>query len=246
MGISVASAKYSIKLTGREDVAYQTAAFRFAKPDGFVFVPGQFVNLTLINPPETDAEGNARTFSIASAPHEDFIMVTTRLRDTAFKRVLSHSSPGIEVSMEGPFGDLKLHRNASRAAVFLAGGIGITPFRSIVLAAAEQKLPQSIFLFYANRRPEDAAFLEELEGLTKINPRYKFIPCMSQMEQSRQEWHGETGRIDAPLLAKHLSGFVSPVYYIAGPPAMVQALNSMLTSRGVSEDDIHMEEFAGY
>ena len=202
--------------------------------------------MTLLNPPESDAEGNTRVFSIASAPYEDFIMVATRLRDTAFKRVLRNLPLGTEVSVEGPFGDLKLHNDKSRAAVVLTGGIGITPFRSILLNAAKEKLPLRVFLLYANRRPEDAAFLDELQDLEKQNPNYRLIACMSQMENSHHSWQGETDVINAQMLAKYLEGVVSPIYYITGPPTMVKAIHAMLKDTGVDDDNIHIEEFAGY
>ncbi len=96
---------YTVTLMDRQDVAEGTMAFRFEKPAHFVFTPGQFVKPTLVDPPETDAEGNGRAFSIASAPHEDTLMVATRMRDTAFKRVLRNMPPGATVQMEGPFGN---------------------------------------------------------------------------------------------------------------------------------------------
>jgi ferredoxin-NADP reductase len=235
-----------MKLTSHQEVAEQTMAFRFEKPTSFAFTPGQFIELTLLNPPESDADGDSRVFSIASAPHEDFIMVATRLRDTAFKRVLSRLPLGTEVKVDGPFGDLRLHNDKSRAAVLLAGGIGITPFRSILLNAAKEERPQRIFLLYGNRRPEDAAFLDELQNLEKQYPNYRLIACMNEMEHSHRVWQGETGVIDAQMLAKHLTGVASPIYYLTGPPTMVQAIHAMLNNSGVDDDDICIEEFAGY
>jgi ferredoxin-NADP reductase len=240
------SPSYLMKLTGRQEVAEQTMAFRFEKPITLAFTPGQFIELTLLNPPESDAEGNSRVFSIASAPHEDFVMVATRLRDTAFKRVLSGLPLGTEVRVEGPFGDLRLHNDKSRAAVLLTGGIGITPFRSILLNAAKEKRSQRLFLFYGNRRPEDAAFLDELQNLEKQNPYYRLIACMNEMEHSHRVWQGETGAIDAQMLAKHLTEVASPIYYVTGPPTMVQVMRATLTGTGVDDDDIRTEEFAGY
>jgi ferredoxin-NADP reductase len=117
---------FSAKLKRRENVAEGTMAFFFERPAGFVFAAGQFIDIELQSPAETDDEGNTRTFSISSAPQDDTIMVTTRLRDTAFKRVLKTMPLEPEVKVEGPSGDLQLHEDAARAAVFLAGGIGIT------------------------------------------------------------------------------------------------------------------------
>jgi ferredoxin-NADP reductase len=234
------------KLVARQDVAEQTMAFRFEKPPNWKFKAGQALDMTLLDPPETDAEGNVRTFSIASAPQEETLMVATRMRDTAFKRVLKIMRMGTQVKLEGPSGDLTLHNNAQRTAVLLAGGIGITPFRSMVVRAAREKLPHRIFLLYSNRRPEDAPFLDELAALEKENPNYKLIATMTEMARSKRSWQGETDKIGQDMLSKYLKNAASPLYYIAGPPGMVNGLHDMLNESGVDDDDIRSEEFAGY
>src|ERR1019366_527627 len=193
MSTTTASPVTMAKLLSRHEVAERTTAFRFEKPSTWTFKSGQYLDMTLLEPSEMDAEGNVRSFSIASAPHEDTLMVATRMRDTAFKRVLRTMPIGAPVRIEGPSGDLILQKDLTRAAVFLAGGIGITPFRSIVHWAAKEKLPQRVFLFYSNRRPEDAAFLAELQSLEKDNPKYKLIVSMTEMEKSHRPWNGETG-----------------------------------------------------
>ncbi len=246
MSATASPTTFLVRLQGRKEVAERTIAFQFEKPAGFNFKAGQFVELNLIDPPETDAEGNGRAFSIASAPHEDVLMVATRLRETAFKRVLAAASLGTVVRVEGPFGDLVLHNNAARPAVCLAGGIGITPFRSMVLRAAREKLPHRIFLFYSNRRPEDAPFQDELRDLEALNPNYKFVGTVTEPEKSRHPWRGETGRITAGMMSRFLKSAASPIYYVAGPPGMVSGLRAMLNNSGVDDDDIRTEEFAGY
>lgn len=237
---------YSVKLLGRESVAEGTMAFHFEKPEGFQFTPGQSLDFTLLDPPETDAEGNIRTFSIASAPFETQITIATRMRDTAFKRVLKSAPLGLQVKMEGPMGSFTLHKNTAKTAVFLAGGIGITPFLSILRHAAHEKLPHKLFLFYSNRRPEDAAFLSDLQKLEKSNPNFQFIPSMSEMAKSQQPWNGKTGFIDQKMVREFLPDLHGPIYYIAGPPEMVAAMRQMLIAAGVDEDDLRTEEFAGY
>ncbi|MGA8594654.1 MAG: FAD-dependent oxidoreductase [Bryobacteraceae bacterium] len=244
---------FMAKLTERHEVAENTMAFQFEKPAGWAFKAGQFVDITLLNPPETDAEGNTRGFSITSAPHEPAIMVTTRLRNTAFKRVLKSIPIDSQVKIEGPFGNLTLHNNVSRPAVFLAGGIGITPFRSILLHAAKEKLQHRIFLFYSNRRPEDAPFLDELQALQQQNTNYKLVATMTEMEKSHRPWKGEVGLINYQMLDRYLKAVASPewhsagpIYYIAGPPQMVRDFQTMLINSGIDSDDIRIEEFAGY
>lgn len=221
-------------------------AFHFSKPEGFSHEAGQATDIFLINPPETDAEGNSRTFSIVSAPHEPDLVVATRMRDTAFKRVLKTVPIGTEVEIESPSGDFTLHNNVQKPAVFLAGGIGVTPFASISKDADFRKLPHQIYLFFSNRRPEDAPFLEQLQGLTATNPNYKLIPTMTDMANSEQQWDGETGYIDEAMLKRHIPDLTLPVYYIAGPPAMVVAMKDMLIKANVDSDNIRIEEFSGY
>jgi ferredoxin-NADP reductase len=236
----------TLRLIEREHVAEGTMAFRFEKPAGWQFKAGQAVDITLLNPPETDSEGNTRAFSLASAPQEGMLMIATRMRDTAFKRVLRTLPLGSAVKVDGPFGDLTLHNNTARAAVFLAGGIGITPFRSIVVRAAKEKLPHRIFLFFSNRRTEDAPFLEELQRLERENPNYKLIATMTEMHRSSRSWSGERDLISKEMLARHLKQAASPIYYIAGPPGMVKGVREVLNRSGVDDDDIRAEEFAGY
>jgi ferredoxin-NADP reductase len=241
---------YLLKLQNRCEVAERTMAFQFEKPEGFTFKAGQFIDMTLINPSQTDAEGNGRAFSIASAPDEGSLLVATRMRDTAFKRELASMPIGSHVKVEGPFGNLVLHNDRTRAAVFLAGGIGITPFRSILLQIIHERLQYSVFCFFANRRPEDAPFLAELEAMQERYLQRPYwitiVPTMSHMNQSAHSWDGETGRIDPSMLARHLKSAASPIYYLAGPPEMVKGLHTMLNEAGVGDDDIRTEEFSGY
>ena len=246
MSTAATSPGFICKLKDRKEVAEGTMSFRFEKPSGWAFKAGQYLDMTLLDPPETDSEGNVRSFSIASAPHEETLMIATRMRDTAFKRVLRTMSLGTAVKIEGPSGDFILQNDFTRTAVFLAGGIGITPFRSIVHWAAKEKLPNRIVLFYSNRRPEDAPFLAELQSLERNNPKYKLIASMTEMEKSHQPWNGETGPINQGMLGRHLKGAAPGIHYIAGPPAMVNGLHDLLKKAGVDDNDIRAEEFAGY
>ena len=142
--------------------------------------------MTLLDPPETDSEGDA-TISIASAPHEETLMVATQMRDTAFKRVLKTMPIGTAVN-EGACGDLILQNDSTRAAVFLAGGIGITPVFEALSIGQRRRSCRRVFLFYSSRQPEDAAFLADLRSLERDDPKYKLIASMTEMEKSHQPW----------------------------------------------------------
>ena len=237
---------HEARLTRRETVAEGTMAFYFSRPPGFRHAAGQSLLMSLVDPPETDSEGNARTFTIASAPHEAELMIATRMRDTAFKRVLKAAPMGTVVTMDGPNGEMVLHDDPARPAVFLAGGIGITPFLSMIRHAAHKRLPHRIFLFYSNRRPDDAAFLPELQEMESTNPNYRLIATMAEPEKSVESWWGEVGFIRREMLELHVPVGASPIYYFAGPPPMTTAMRKMLDSMDVGEQDMRYEEFYGY
>jgi ferredoxin-NADP reductase len=239
-------ATLSIKLLKREEVAEGTMSFYFEKPDEFQFKPGQYLDCTLTNPPETDAEGNIRSFSIASAPLEPHLMLCTRMRDTAFKRVLKTMPIGSPLSVEGPMGSFTLHNNAARTAILIAGGIGITPFRSMIVNATRTKLATRMVLFYSNHRPEDAAFFDELHNMQSENKNFQLIGVVTDMQKSKRTWSGEAGYVDKAILARHIPDLQGPIYYIAGPPDMVNGMKTNLIAAGINEDDIRAEDFAGY
>jgi ferredoxin-NADP reductase len=231
---------HEIALRRREPVAEGTFAFHFDKPAGFSHQAGQNAIFSLIDPPENDAAGPSRPFTIASAPHERELMIATRMRDSAFKRVLGKMPIGAKLRIDGPAGLMVLHEDAARPAVFLAGGIGVTPFLSMARDAAARLLAHGIVLFYSSRRPQDAAFLTELKHMQNRN--FRLVATMTEA----LEWTGEKRLISRELLAEHLPDLRAPVYYFAGPPPMTMAMQGMLAELGVSEDDMRSEEFYGY
>ncbi len=229
-------ARHEVALLGREEVAEGTMAFRFAKPAGFAFKGGQAVSLALVHPP---AEPNSarRTFSLASAPFEDELMVATRMREgSAFKRALKVLPLGTPVRLTGPLGAMTLHEDRARAAVLVAGGIGITPFRSLLLQAENEGLAHPLLLAYSNRQRGHAAFLAELEALQRRNARFRLLARMTDAE----------GFVDEAALAQFTRGAPAPIYYLAGPPAMVQAMKAILARMGAGAADVRSEEFYGY
>ncbi len=238
------SAMQSI-LIKRETVAEGTVAFRLQKPEGFVFKPGQAIDL-ILDDPQLGEDSKVHAFSIVSAPEEDCLMVTTRMRDSAYKRALGRLEPGARLSIDGPFGSMILHNKASRPACFIAGGIGITPFMSMLRHAFTSGTSHRLMLIYSNRRPEDTAFLTELQDYARDNERFQLVATMTDMDKSSQSWSGETARIDAAFLSRVSAGLESPIFYVAGPPALVAGVRAELTAAGIDDDDIRSEDFSGY
>lgn len=237
---------YHVALKKRQEIAKGTMAFYFERPAGFTFKAGQFIDLSLPNLSASDPQGHTRALTLASAPSEQQLMVATRLRDTAFKRMLAEMPLETTIDLEGPFGQFTLPADDSRTIVFLAGGIGITPFRSMLVEAAHNTFPHRLILMYSNRRPEDAAFLGELQALQKDNAHFTCIGTMTSPNGDTETWEGETGRIDQGMLRKYVKETESAMYYVVGPPAMVDGLRKMLESAGIHKTNIRAEEFVGY
>lgn len=235
---------YNVKLRKKETVANGTMAFHWKKPEGFEFKAGQYCDMTLIDPHGTDNKDNVRTFSLAYAPYENDLVTATRMSDSAFKNVLKDLPDGAEVTFDAPYGDFTLHETETTPAVFIIGGIGITPVRSMIAQATHNELSHKITLLYSNKTPEDAPFTSDLESFAKENPHFTFVPVMTDIDPD--EWSGESGFIDADMLRRHVSDISAPIYYLCGPPDMVQDMRQMLVETGANEDNIRTEEFSGY
>jgi ferredoxin-NADP reductase len=237
---------YSSRLLARSQVAQGTQSFELERPAGFSFKAGQFIDLIVPGALPDGSDELIHTFSIASAPSSEEILVATRVRDTAFKRALSTLPIGSEVRIKGPMGDFTLHKNVSRPAVFVAGGIGIVPFLSMLSDVAVSKRQTFISLFYANRLLHDAAFLHRLWEIERVIHNFQFVPILTRVADTNSSWKGETGHITAEMLSRHPCRLQDAICYVAGPPAMVSAARIALNAAGADDDDIRTEEFAGY
>ncbi|MFC5522256.1 FAD-dependent oxidoreductase [Polaromonas jejuensis] len=235
-----------VRLQAREEVAGGTMAFHFQRPTDFAFKAGQAIDLILPAAVAADGANQRHAFSLVNAPFENELVIATRMRDSVFKRALKMFPIGGQVEIEGPFGSLTLHNERARPAIFIAGGIGITPFMSVLRQATHDRLPQEMVLLYSNRRPEDAAFLLELQNLARQNANFQLLPTMTEMDKSDRPWQGETSHISKELLRKTMNGLQKPVFYAAGPPGLVAAMREVLNRVGVNDDDIRSEEFYGY
>lgn len=226
----------------------------------FVYQAGQFLRLTLAGV-ANDPRGPSRFFSLASSPSErDSIMIATRISENPFKKALAALSVGQSVTVEGPFGRFTLAQ-PGKLHVFLSGGIGITPFRSILKFATDQKLPHKITLLYSNQTPENIVFKEDLDQFAKANPHLTIVHTITRgnslpADQSLREPSTNSsekasgkmrrGRIDEAMIKEYVNDIANAVFYIAGPPSMVEALSAVVKGMGVSEEHIKTERFTGY
>lgn len=205
--------------------------------------PGQYFWVELLEPPYQDEKGARRHITAVTSPSErGLIGLCTRLRDSAFKRSLDELPLGAPVELEPPKGTFVLPEESSRPLVFIAGGIGITPFRSMLRYIEDERLPHRVTLIYSSRNRGSAAFLDELEEIERANPNVHLIVTMTDDE----DWPGERRRIDADFLRDRLDDLNEASYMIAGPPGMAGGVSAELEKAGVDSALIVTERFSGY
>ena len=208
------------------------------------FTPGQYFFVTLLDPPYDDERGARRHFSVVTSPNErGRLGFCTRLRDSAFKRSLVELPIGAEAEVEEPKGSFVLPEDTHQRYVFLAGGIGITVFRSMLRYIAEEDLPHRVTLIYSNRDRESTPFLDELSQLEQTRGSFQLVLTMTE----DASWKDETRRIGPELLRDHLSDDLrSYAYLVAGPPAMLDSIVETLHDAGVPEERVSADRFSGY
>jgi len=196
-----------------------------------------------------DPKGPIRHFTIASSPTEDFIMISTRIRDTPYKKRLSSLEEGVKVKVKGPEGRFVLHEDNSKAAVFLSGGIGVTPFRSMIKYATDKQLSIKILMFDSNRNQQNILYKKEFDEWANANRNLKIVYTITENDDGT--WKGERGRIDKGMLTKYLTSNAYDInrsnYYVCGPPAMLNHCIQILEDDlNITKERIKVEEFTGY
>jgi ferredoxin-NADP reductase len=207
------------------------------------FRPGQYFWVTLPDIGHNDEKGLRRHISVATSPTEKGVLgLATRLRDTAFKRTLRELPVGAEVDVEQPKGEFGLPEDTSRPYVFIAGGIGITVFRSMLHYIRDERLPYRITMIYSNRDRESAAFLDELRELEQ---ELDLRLVLTMTEDSG--WDGETRKVDARFVQDYLGADLDELtFLVAGPPAMTEAVQHALTEAGARDENVIASRFSGY
>src|SRR5437879_6884670 len=197
-------AEYQMTLKHRERIARDTMAFSFdTNGTRYEFRAGQHADFLFLDPPLEQEGDKSRTFSLANSPHDKgLVMIALRMRETGFKTALKTAALGAKFRVSRPRGSFTLHRDITRPAVFLAGGIGIAPIRSIIHQATQECLPHRLYLFYSNREADDVAFIEEFESLTVQNPNFTFIPTVTGHRTIA--WPYEKGHINREMLSRYL------------------------------------------
>lgn len=215
--------------------------YRFVKPPGFLYKAGQFINIEI--PVENpDNRGSKRNSSLASSPTEDFLMISMRRGVSQFKKTLEQIKIGAPVKIVGPLGRFTLNEDETTPAVMLTGGIGITPFRSMIKYATDKKLKKHITLIYSNKTASDIPFQQELFALHAKNEHLTIYHTVTQDES----WTGKKGRISEELIRECVPSLEKAEYYICGSPQMVTSLRALLATMQIPSERIAFEPFTGY
>jgi ferredoxin-NADP reductase/nitrite reductase/ring-hydroxylating ferredoxin subunit len=252
-----ASVVYTLVLQERQPIqGTDVLALKISKQERiedrrmFQYTAGQYAFLD-IGKVYNDPKGPVRHFTIASSPTEEFILISTRIRDSPYKKRLDSLQTGTEVKVRGPLGTFTLHEDYSKPAIFLSGGIGVTPFRSMIKYATDKNLPIRIIMFDSNRNEQNILFRTDFENCSKTNKNLRIIYTITDEQNMtvNKVWKGEKGKIDMAMLKRHLEpdDLENSIFYICGPPAMLKAMRELLEQNlQVIPERIKVEEFTGY
>lgn len=223
-----------LTLIDKKPEAQDAITFKFKPQEPLNFKPGQYLRY-IFNHPNPDDRGLNRFFSISAAPYEGVDQITTRFapeKGSSFKTALKNLEPGAEIEATGPLGQFTLD-DPTKKYVFIAGGIGITPFRSMILQLDHDSKPINIKLLYANRTP-DAVFKDEFEAVKSRHPEFQIKYFIGDQ------------KIDEAAIKAEVPNLQEPIFYVSGPEPMVEAFEKMLMDMGIPDENIKRDFFPGY
>ncbi|WP_148687526.1 FAD-dependent oxidoreductase [Candidatus Nitrosocosmicus hydrocola] len=221
----------------------------------FEYIAGQYTYFKL-DDVKGDPNDTTRHFTISSSPTENFIMFTTKIRESAYKQRLSTLEVGDKLRASKPEGEFVLPEDNTKSVIFLSGGIGVTPFRTMIKYVTDKQLPTKITMFDSNKNQQNIIFNKEFDNWAAFNENIKIIYTLSDEESNenddsgtKEEWNGEKGRIDKEMILKYVdkNTLDDVVFYVSGPPDMLKSMHSLLQKElEISPDRIKAEEFTGY
>ncbi len=229
---------YNVKILEVVSQARDVRSLKLEKPAQFTFKPGQFIMATVHN-----EQGIAsRAYSICSGPFEPNLMLTFRLApDGQLTPHLYSLKAGDSLDIKGPYGAFLLDEARLDNVVLIAGGVGITPMRSYISYLAEKKISSSVKLIYGAKDAEHILFRDEFEALQAKNPNFHAYYTVE--EDPKNEWKWHRGFISLDFIKECVGDVTKPVYYLCGPPIMVQAIAETLEKAGVPHANIKMEKW---
>jgi len=222
---------------------HNVKSFRFRIEKDVDFKPGQFFFVTI----KIDGVERTKHFSFSNSPTEKgYVEFTKRITDSEFSQALERLKVGDWAKLKMPYGSFTFGGEYEKIA-FLSGGIGITPIRSICKFATDSMLPTDIVLLYGNDREEDIIFRQDLDNMHSVNKNLRIVYTLTSRDIDRKIWKGRTGYIDDTMIKEEIPDYAERIFYICGPPRMVESLIDILNNKlGIEENRIKRENFVGY
>ncbi|WP_406670862.1 FAD-binding oxidoreductase [Methanolobus sp. ZRKC4] len=219
--------------------AHNVKSFRFKRPEGFDFKAGQYIIVTIA----VDGKNVSKPFSLSSSPTEkDYIEFTKRLTGHEFSNALDSMEVGDIAGISGPFGKMTFEGKYDKIAL-LSGGIGITPMISICKYCTDMKLSTNIILLCSDKAEQDMIFTEELEEMQKQNPN---LTVFNTLTRASENWKGCRERICESMILRELPDYAERIFYVCGPPPMVDSMMEMLHDMKIPDSMISKEALIGY
>ncbi|TVP41276.1 FAD-dependent oxidoreductase [Candidatus Nitrosocosmicus arcticus] len=227
---------------------------KYQVPPLFEYTAGQYAYFNL-GDVVGDPRGPTRHFTVSSSPTENFMMLSTKIRESPYKQRLSILEVGDRVYVSGPEGEFVLPEDYSKPLIFLSGGIGVTPFRSMINYATDKQLPLKIIMFDSNKNQQNILFKKEFDDWTSLNKNLQIIYTLSDDNSNEnnvsttEEWKGEKGRVDKEMILKYVdkNTLNDAIFYISGPPDMLKSMQLLLEKElEIPKERIKVEEFTGY
>lgn len=239
--------KLILHLKEKKEVAKETFDFVFETPEKLHFEPGQYIECTLPHE-HADDRGNRRYFTLASSPTENEIRLGVKVatqKSSSFKSALQEMKPGDSMVVSQLAGDFVLEHDQQKKLVFIAGGIGVTPFRSMVKYLMDKREKRDVVMFYAAMSPDAFAYKELFDAASDI-VGLKTVYILSGAKEIPPEWNGPTGFLNKEMIEKEVPEYTERIYYLSGPQAMVSAYKAMLEKSGVLSVQIRTDYFPGF
>lgn len=218
---------------------HDVKSFRFRRPQGFDYDPGQFLFVTILR----EGKKITKHFTISSSPTEkEFIEFTKKITDHEFSIALDRLKTGDWAYLDGAYGNFTFKGEYPRIGM-ITGGIGITPLRSMIKYCTDKGMKSRITFLYGNRNQESIVFKEELDRLEKLNQNLRLIHTLSLPDE---KWKGRRGHIDVQMVKEEIPDYKECVFYVCGPPSLVTSSVEILKTLKIQDDMIHSENFPGY
>jgi ferredoxin-NADP reductase/Na+-translocating ferredoxin:NAD+ oxidoreductase RnfD subunit len=236
-----------LKLKEKRQLASGMFEYAFAPNQKLPFLPGQYLEWTLPHK-KADIRGNRRFFTIASSPTEPDIKLGVRMQDTkgsSFKKALRDLKNDDVIAASQLAGDFTLPDDLNKKLVFIAGGIGVTPFRSMVQYFIDSKQKRDIIFLYTVPHPDELAYRDIFENAGK-NLLMNYYYIITRPENAPADWTGKKGRISPEMVKELIPDFKERFFYLSGPNAMVESYKKLLKELGVPLTNIRTDYFPGF